>query len=73
MKTVHFYHKDGTGKNEDITFNHVSFIRAGTARQVLEEDDARGNGLPLNAPVIQFIFDDGTTATYSADNVTMIL
>lgn len=68
---VHIYFTEN-GKKEDIAYKHVQAIRAGSAAEVLGKEDADGNGLPRNAPVIQLIMDDGTTATFNADNVTML-
>lgn len=68
----HVYFKGGDGKKADIRYKHITAIKAGTARQILGDDDARGNGLPLNAPLLQLVFDDGETATFDADNVTIL-
>ena len=68
---IHIYYNNN-GKKADTVYNDVQFIRAGTAAQILGKADADGNGIPRNAPVIQLILADGNTATYDADNVTLM-
>jgi len=71
--TVYYQTRTEGGRREKhvIHYDHVSGMRAGTALQLLG-DDAAGNGLRNNAPLIQLLFDDGTTATFDADNVTVL-
>jgi len=71
--TVYYTRKEnGRTIKSVIKYDHVTGMRAGTAAQVLGKADADGNGIPRNAPVIQFLFDDGNTATFNADNVTIL-
>jgi len=65
------YYKSGR-KNAVINYSDVKSIKAGTALQVLGREDCDGNGLPHNAPVITLYFNDGSMATFDADNVTII-
>jgi len=73
MKTAHIYYHDDDGKKADILYKGVYAIKAGSALQVLGKDDCRGNGIRESAPVIQLKMDNGTTATFDADNVTILL
>ena len=66
------YYRDGQGKNAIIKYTGIQCIKAGAARDVLGEDDARGTGIPLNTALIQFIFDDGERATFDADKITVL-
>jgi hypothetical protein len=72
MKRIHVYYHNNDGKKDDIIYD-ADAIKAGPARDVLGVNDARGNGIPLNAPLIQIIMPDGGTATFNADNVTILL
>ena len=72
MKKITLYYKNNDGKNARVEYDATA-IQAGPARDILGEDDARGNGLPMNAPLIMIRLADGGTATYNADNVTILL
>lgn len=69
-RLVHVYYRDADGHKADMLYRAHAIV-AGTARQILG-DDARGNGIPDNAPVVQLKLDDGNTATFDADNVTIL-
>lgn len=66
------YFKDSDGKKAIIKYADVHGIKAGTAREILGEEDARGNGVPLNAPLIQILLPSNETATFNAENVTIL-
>lgn len=68
---AHIYFKNGT-RAHDINYKGLVSIKAGCALQVLGKDDCKGNGIPESAPVITLFFDDGTQATFDADNVTVL-
>ena len=73
MATITVYFKNSDGKNARVQYNDACGIQTGPARDILGEQDARGNGIPLNAPLIMIRLQDGNTATYNADNVTILL
>ena len=66
------YYRNMKNKPARIHYNNVTAIKAGPANVVLGQADAIGNGIPENAPLIQLIFDDNSTATFNADNVTIL-
>lgn len=66
---IYFTHK---GRRMDIPYKNVQAIRAGSAAEILGTADADGNGIPRNAPLLQIVLDDGTTATYDASNTTLL-
>ena len=70
MRLHIYYHNDG--KKADTVYNDVTAIRAGTAAEILGQTDADGNGIPRNAPLLQLILADGSTATFNADNITIL-
>lgn len=74
--TVHVYYwtvnDNGRRERADILYKGVYAMRSGTAAQILGPADADGNGVPRNAPLVQLLMEDGTTATYDADNVTVL-
>jgi len=72
MKITVYYHDKKSGSKGTFKYDAYA-IKCGTARQVIGEDDARGNGLPLNAPLVQIRMNDGGTATFDANNVTIML
>lgn len=71
METIHIYYKRN-GKKADTVYKHVQAIRAGSAAEILGNADADGNGIPRKAPLLQIVLDDGTTATYNADDITIL-
>jgi hypothetical protein len=73
MKNLSIYYKSNDGEKQVIKYNGVHAIQAGPARDILGEQNARGNGVPLNAPLIMLRLEDGNTATFNADNVTILL
>lgn len=73
MAQLTIYYKDANGKKTSTHYKHVYAITAGTAAQVLGEADARGNGIPLNAPLVQLHLSGTETATYDADKITIML
>ena len=71
--TVYYTTRTEGGHNVKHTavYPDVIAVKAGTARQVLGAD-AAGNGIPDNAPVIQLVLSTNETATFDADNVTIL-
>lgn len=70
--SITLYYRGQDGKKSIIKYADVQGIRAGSALQILGEADARGNGIPVNAPLVQILLPGNETATYDADRITIL-
>lgn len=70
-RNVTIYYKNSNGKNARLQYKAMA-MQAGPAWQILGKEDAAGNGIPQNAPLIMLRLADGGTATFDADNVTIL-
>ena len=61
------------GEKTALYYNDAESITAGKALHIMGKDDALNNGMKLTTALIQIKFKDGTTATFDADNVQIIL
>lgn len=72
MTTLHIYFRNNDGKQQDIKYTDVTSVKAGSAAQVLGAAECRDNGIRSTASLIRLYMADGSTATFDADNVTIL-
>lgn len=57
-----------SGKSVDYENESIESISFHKAREVLDSDDIRGNGLSDNTMVMAISFKDGSVSTFDAEN-----